>query len=339
MKNFKNYLGTSGTLKKFIFISFILHLIIFIISSNINIKKDDSTDEEMAKYQVSLLFFESSLVPVPSSNNNVKKEIKEEKEIEKVEELEPEVDEKIKEEEVIELEEEKETEKVEKLEPEVDEEIKEEEVIELEEEKETEKVEKLKPEVEEMINEKEVAEFKTVQDKENEEIKKVKIKEKILKVKDEIVEEIKQIEDEVNKEVNEKVIEEPNKSEIAQKNKSECNKEDKEDTIENKDISRIDLTEQYNNEKVTPPSLVNYTKPEYPKNLKKRKIQGRVVVKALVDIKGRVIEEKIFKSSGYKQFDNAALKAVNEWKFVPAEISGQKVESWILIPVRFTLNS
>lgn len=54
--------------------------------------------------------------------------------------------------------------------------------------------------------------------------------------------------------------------------------------------------------------------PEYPIFSRKRKEEGTSVVVAAVE-KGRVLGAEIEKSSGYDRLDNAALRAVKEWRF------------------------
>ena len=54
--------------------------------------------------------------------------------------------------------------------------------------------------------------------------------------------------------------------------------------------------------------------PEYPIFSRKRKEEGTAVVVAAVE-KGRVLGAEIEKSSGYDRLDNAALRAVKEWRF------------------------
>ncbi len=54
--------------------------------------------------------------------------------------------------------------------------------------------------------------------------------------------------------------------------------------------------------------------PEYPAFSRKRKEEGAAVVIATVE-KGRVVSAEVEKTSGYDRLDNAALRAVKEWRF------------------------
>ena len=43
-------------------------------------------------------------------------------------------------------------------------------------------------------------------------------------------------------------------------------------------------------------------------------------------------------SSGYDMLDQAAMKAVRNWRFTPAKRGGEARTAWVDIPVMFTLN-
>ena len=88
----------------------------------------------------------------------------------------------------------------------------------------------------------------------------------------------------------------------------------------------------------TPPKVRSTFAPKYPKKLKSKKIQGRVIVSGTVDESGTVVETGIKKSSGYKEFDEAAMKAVLRWKFTPGKRGDQKVKAKIVQPISFKLN-
>jgi TonB family protein len=86
------------------------------------------------------------------------------------------------------------------------------------------------------------------------------------------------------------------------------------------------------------PGIKNYSQPEYPSNLRKRNIEGEVIVSLRIDKEGNVHDLKIHKSSGFDSFDQAALKAVSEWNFEAAKKDGNKVEVIVNLPIRFKLN-
>ncbi|WP_166638016.1 energy transducer TonB [Halanaerobium saccharolyticum] len=86
------------------------------------------------------------------------------------------------------------------------------------------------------------------------------------------------------------------------------------------------------------PGIKNYAKPEYPSNLRRRNIEGEVIVSLRVDEEGQVQNLKIYKSSGYDSFDQSALNAISNWKFKAAEKDGNQVAVIVNLPIRFKLN-
>ncbi|MDD5015283.1 MAG: energy transducer TonB [Atribacterota bacterium] len=88
---------------------------------------------------------------------------------------------------------------------------------------------------------------------------------------------------------------------------------------------------------VNPPELLEFQRPVYPKNLREREIEGKVILKILIDKEGKVQEIHIFESSGYEAFDQIAVKSVRQWQFKPAKKGNQPRESWVLIPINFQI--
>jgi protein TonB len=77
--------------------------------------------------------------------------------------------------------------------------------------------------------------------------------------------------------------------------------------------------------------------PYYPAAAREQGWQGTALLKVLVMKNGSVGTLEILRSSGYSILDRSALKAVKEWKFVPAQKDGQPIEIGVEIPVTFRL--
>ncbi len=75
----------------------------------------------------------------------------------------------------------------------------------------------------------------------------------------------------------------------------------------------------------------------YPEIARKAGIQGRVFVKAFIDGKGNVVKTEILKGIG-AGCDEAAIKAVEQTKFVPGRQRGQAVKVQVSIPILFRLD-
>ncbi|BCX47137.1 hypothetical protein HAHE_10450 [Haloferula helveola] len=85
----------------------------------------------------------------------------------------------------------------------------------------------------------------------------------------------------------------------------------------------------------TPPQPFAKSQPIYPSRLLAKKIGGKVVVACVVDASGKVGGAKVRTSSGNRELDDAALKAVRKWKFKPAVRGGKKVKATALVPFNF----
>jgi len=76
---------------------------------------------------------------------------------------------------------------------------------------------------------------------------------------------------------------------------------------------------------------------DYPKVAAQAGIEGKVLLKIVVDERGKVIYAVVLQSDS-PMFDEAAKKIVRRWEFLPAEQSGNPVKATITIPVSFVLS-
>lgn len=77
--------------------------------------------------------------------------------------------------------------------------------------------------------------------------------------------------------------------------------------------------------------------PVYPQAARRQGWEGTVLLKVLVDIQGNAETIDIEQSSGHDILDEAAVKAVRDWKFKPAQAGLMKFSSWVKIPIKFVL--
>ncbi|MBE9092945.1 energy transducer TonB [Tychonema sp. LEGE 07203] len=68
-----------------------------------------------------------------------------------------------------------------------------------------------------------------------------------------------------------------------------------------------------------PGTCISCGKPEYPSAARKEGRQGRVQVKFDIDPNGKAFNIEILTSSKYDDFDRAAIKTVEKWKFASSE--------------------
>ncbi len=79
--------------------------------------------------------------------------------------------------------------------------------------------------------------------------------------------------------------------------------------------------------------------PQYPALSRRMGEEGTVLLHVLVSAQGSAGEVALKSSSGYERLDEAAVKAVRGWRFVPADAGGQMVASWVDVPVSFHLEA
>ncbi|MGL4315573.1 MAG: energy transducer TonB [Pseudomonas sp.] len=94
--------------------------------------------------------------------------------------------------------------------------------------------------------------------------------------------------------------------------------------------------------KETPPSAnAAYLKnpaPEYPSLAQRRGWEGTVLLRVHVLANGKPSDIQIQKSSGREALDEAAVRAVKRWSFVPAKRGDVAQEGWVTVPLDFRLN-
>jgi protein TonB len=78
-------------------------------------------------------------------------------------------------------------------------------------------------------------------------------------------------------------------------------------------------------------------KPIYPEGARRAGREGRVLLRVLVDDRGRTKRVEINSSSGDEGLDRAAVEAVKRWRFYPARYGDKAVESWLRVPIEFRL--
>lgn len=92
---------------------------------------------------------------------------------------------------------------------------------------------------------------------------------------------------------------------------------------------------------LTPPrfnaAYLNNPPPTYPVMARRLGEEGKVMLRVLVTPEGTAAEVRIQNSSGSPMFDDAALEAVRQWRFVPARQGDNPVAAWVQVPIVFRL--
>ena len=108
--------------------------------------------------------------------------------------------------------------------------------------------------------------------------------------------------------------------------------------LEMPSVSKDSFLEEAELQEATQPPVPSPSNPmpEYPYKARLDGIQGKVVVRVLVDEYGFVIRSKITQSDD--NFDDEVLKVIREWNFTPAKNKGgESVEKWVEVPFSFVL--
>src|SRR5438552_2052377 len=87
---------------------------------------------------------------------------------------------------------------------------------------------------------------------------------------------------------------------------------------------------------VKPPRLRKHTDPIYPEYARQSRVQGSVVLWAVVDIDGRAKHVRVARSLCCG-LDERAVSAVRQWKFDPATRDGQPLPVQLNIEINFRL--
>jgi general secretion pathway protein A len=85
-----------------------------------------------------------------------------------------------------------------------------------------------------------------------------------------------------------------------------------------------------------PPKVISSPPPAYPSRAQIEKVQGVVVINALVDETGKVTDMKVI--SGSALLTQAAMEALHAWKYEPASLNGQPVATHIRVSIDFSLH-
>jgi TonB family protein len=84
---------------------------------------------------------------------------------------------------------------------------------------------------------------------------------------------------------------------------------------------------------VTPPVKIRDAKPDYPQEAYTSGVGGVVVLEALIDTRGSVVDLDVVRS--VPQLDRAAIDAVSKWKYRPATKDGAPIPVLLTVTITF----
>jgi TonB family protein len=91
-----------------------------------------------------------------------------------------------------------------------------------------------------------------------------------------------------------------------------------------------------------PPVLLERTSPSYPPEARRQRVEGRVVMQAVIREDGTVDGVQVLSVPdvpGGEYLVEAAASAVRDWRYLPAQIDGEPVNVYFTFVIHFTLRS
>lgn len=88
--------------------------------------------------------------------------------------------------------------------------------------------------------------------------------------------------------------------------------------------------------RIREPTKIRHVPPVYPVMAQQARVEGVVVIEAVIGVDGRVKEARVLRSKPL--LDEAALEAVRQWTFTPTTLNGVPVPVIMTVTVNFKLN-
>ena len=85
---------------------------------------------------------------------------------------------------------------------------------------------------------------------------------------------------------------------------------------------------------MTPRKIVD-VRPGYPEIARAARVEGTVIMEAVLDTNGRVTQLRVLKT--VPMLEHAAVDAVRQWRYTPSLYGGHPVSVLMTITVRFAL--
>jgi protein TonB len=83
------------------------------------------------------------------------------------------------------------------------------------------------------------------------------------------------------------------------------------------------------------PARTKYVAPEYPIIARSNRVQGIVIIEAVIDATGKVEQTRVLRSQPL--LDDAALAAVSAWEYTPTLLNGRPTPVIMTVTVQFRL--
>ena len=88
---------------------------------------------------------------------------------------------------------------------------------------------------------------------------------------------------------------------------------------------------------VSPPVAIARPAPPYPELARRLRREGAVMLEAIIDASGKVVDARVLTDPGFG-VSEAALAAVRTWRYQPATLDGRPVSVYLTVTVTFRLH-
>ncbi len=92
---------------------------------------------------------------------------------------------------------------------------------------------------------------------------------------------------------------------------------------------------RYVTPEMTPPVLVHRVEPDYPEAARRARIEGKVILRAVIAESGAVQSVQVLRS--VPLLEEAAVEAVQKWRYTPARLDGEPLRVYLTVVVTFQL--
>jgi protein TonB len=87
----------------------------------------------------------------------------------------------------------------------------------------------------------------------------------------------------------------------------------------------------------TAPRVIAEVKPKYTNEALFRRIQGTVVLQAVITRDGRASQIQIIRSLDSEGLDQEAIDALAQWRFEPGRVAGKPVDVLVTVMLDFSI--
>lgn len=89
---------------------------------------------------------------------------------------------------------------------------------------------------------------------------------------------------------------------------------------------------------ISRPVVLSSVKPTYPSRARNKGIEGTVVLRVEIRENGRSGDVEVEESSGDDSLDDAALRVISKWRFIPAKkANGDSIACYTRVPITFRI--